>query len=300
MVITFTNIVHGNHTREALARVQKKSLNWITEVLQDLEKEGFIVKNKSYALVGSRIAVEVATTPHAIRFKELIFQYPTLKFEEILADSKLLYLVALSKDWISTDTAAKLSKTSKYAIARYRASLKQRGIIMQKGRLYKVNEKSWSPLRKFLKSYKKYARVEGSVRWKYQDELLVEVESKEKAEGTITGFARYGEYGIRVRTISTLCKLPLAPLSKEEVFVHSLFEVNDPRTLYLTLVFYLKNHLKPARVVPIAMKYGKYTVFEDFLKILKSKEEKIPSASIPSFSRKEFREVARLYGVKDV
>jgi len=297
MIEIFARIARGNNTIESLAKAQNKSVNWTGEIIQELEKEGFVIKNKSFKLKGSRIAVEISNTDHATKLKELIFKYSAMKFEDILSDSKLLFLASLSEDWIDMKTLTNLSQISKYMIDRYRPMMKNRGIIIQKKRLYKINENAWPSLREFLIAYKNYSPINGVVKWKYQNEIIFEVDRDNLVSGSITGFARYN---IKINFISVLCRVPDKKLTKEEIFVHSLFEVNDSRTLHLALTFYLKNKLNYKKVLPIAMKYGEYTMFENMMILLKSKEDKIKLESLPKFERTDFKRIARMYGVKNV
>lgn len=297
MIEIFARIAHGKKTIESLAKAQNKSVNWISEVIQELEKEGFVVKNKSFKLKGSRIAVGISNTIHATKLKELIFEYSTINFEDILADSKLLFLASLSEDWIDMKILTNLSQISKYMIDRYRPMMKNRGIIVQKKRLYKLNENAWPLLKEFLVAYKNYSFITGVVKWKYLNEIIFEVDREDLIIGSITGFAKYN---MKISFISALCRVPDKKLSKEEIFVHSLFEVHDPRTLYLALTFYLKNKLNYKKVLPITMKYGKYTMFENMISILKLKEDKIMLEKLPEFERTDFRRIASMYGVKNV
>ena len=48
------------------------------------------------------------------------------------------------------------------------------------------------------------------------------------------------------------------------------------------------------------MKYGKYTMFNNFIKILKTKEEKAKFDDLPEFDKKDFIRVANMYGVNNV
>lgn len=297
MIEIFAGIARGNKTIESLAKAQNKSVNWISEVIQELENEGFVIKNKSFKLKGSRIAAEISGTNHATKLKELIFEYPTINFGDILSDSKLLFLASLSEDWIDIRTLTNLIQISRYMTDRYIPMMKNRGIIVQKKGLYKLNENAWHLLKEFLIAYKNYACITGVVKWKYLDEILFEVDKDDLINGSITGFARYN---MKIRGISILCRVPEKNLSKEEIFVHSLFEVRDPRTLHLALTFYLKNKLNYKKVLPIAMKYGKYTIFENMIILLKSKEDKIRLEKLPEFERTDFRRIAGMYGVKNV
>jgi len=300
MIEIFPKIAAGNNTIEGLAKSQNKSVNWITEVVQELENEGFVIKRRSYKIKGSRILIELASTNHALKLKELIFQYQTIEFKEILSNSKVLFLAALSEDWTNMKIATELSNISKYAVERYRPMMKNRGIITERNNLYKINEKAWPVLRDFLIAYKNYSTILGQVKWKYNEESLFQVNSEKLIQDNTTGFYEYKNYGVSIGVISALCIQPKKNLSKEEIFVHSLFEVDDPRTLHLALTFYLKNNLSYEKVIPIAMKYGKYSMFENFVKLLKTKEEKVKFDYLPTYDRKDFMRIANMYGVKNV
>jgi len=300
MIEAFNKIAHGIEGIDNLSSAINKSPNRTVEIINDLEKEGFITKKSNYSIKGSRKIIELANTNHAVKLKELIFEYKTIKFNEIMSDSKLLFLAALSEDWMNTNSASDLSSVSKYMIERYRKMLKDRGVISQKDGLYKVNEKAWPLLKEFLIAYKNYSTIRGNVKWKYGDEVLFEIDREEMMQGVATGFYMYKDYGVEVGVISALCIIPKRKLSKEEVFVHSLFEVDDPRTLHLALTFYLKNKLNYQKVLSIAMKYGKYSMFENFVKILKTKEEKVKLEGFPTFDRKDFIRIANMYGVENV
>ena len=300
MIEIFPKIAAGNNTIEGLAKSQNKSVNWITEVVQELENEGFVIKRRSYKIRGSRIVIELASTNHALKLKELIFQYQTIEFKEILSNSKVLFLAALSEDWTNMKIATELSNISKYAVERYRPMMKNRGIITERNNLYKINEKAWPVLRDFLIAYKNYSTILGQVKWKYNEESLFQVNSEKLIQDNTTGFYEYKNYGVSIGVISALCIQPKKKLSIEEIFIHSLFEIDDPRTLHLALTFYLKNNLSYEKVIPIAMKYGKYSMFENFVKLLKTKEEKIKFDYLPTYDRKDFIRIANMYGVKNV
>ena len=172
MIRTFTLVTRGVNTIETIAKAQHKSVNWITEVLQDLEKEAFIVKKGNYSIKRSRILIEIASTYHALKLKELLFSYPGISFENVLTESRLLFLAAISEDWMNLKRAAELSGISKYIIERYRPQLKSRGIIVKKNKLYKLNEKAWPLLKEFIVAYKNYSTIEGNIKWKYNEEIL--------------------------------------------------------------------------------------------------------------------------------
>ncbi len=294
MIKVFAQIVRGANTIEKIAKINNKSVNFVSEILSDLEKEGFIVKRRTF-IEGNRISAEVSNVEHAIRFKELIFQYPTINFEDLISDSKLLFLATVSEDWISLDEVSKLSGVSKHMLSRYTSMIKNRGIIVRNKNLYKINRAAWPLLSDFILSYKNYAKINGSVKWKYEDEVLFEVDNSDLIQGSLTGLAKYADYGVEVFVVKALCRLPKEELSKEEVFVHSLFQVDDSRTLNLALTFYIKNKLNYKKVLPLAMRYGKYTMFNEMIKALKEGK-----SDTLKFNKRDFNRIASMYGLENV
>ncbi len=300
MINVFGEIVHGANMRELLATRLKKSLNWISEILNQLVSEGFVIKKQCYTLDGSRIRIELSGIQYSIRLKELIIEYQAIKLEDILANVKILYLAALSEDWISMQEACKLCKISRHTVSKINKGLMNRGIIIRKNKLYTINNKMWLLLRQFLLEYKNYGNYPGHIKWRFQNEVIFKVTKENNIQGNITGFYRYKDYGIMVGVISALCTLPKRQLNKEEIFVHSLFEVDDPRTLHLAMAFYLKNKLKYFKVLPIAMKYGKYTAFTNMIKLFGAKDKKIKLDQLPMFDSDDFIRILDLYEVKNV
>src|SRR3989344_3177590 len=256
MLKAFSHIIQGENTLTQLAKALNKSIYWTSRVLVSLEKEAFITKVRSPGLTKSRVLIAIAQSPHAIQLRELFFPSAGINFEEILSDSRILFLVAISEACISL-------------------------------------------LREFVVSYRNYSNI-GGVKWKYDKEIIFEVQNEKLLQGTITGLYAYKNYGINIGVISSLCYLPKKELSKEEIFVHSLFEVDDPRTLNLALTFYLKTNLQYKKVLPIAMRYGKYSMFENFVNLLDTKEDILKLEGLPTFDHKDFIRIADMYGVKHV
>lgn len=300
MIQIFTNVAQGVNTIEKLAKLRNKSINWISEVLQELTTEGFITKQTNYSAKGSRKIIEIASTIHAQKLKEIILYYNTIAFEDILADSKILFLSAISQDWITLHIASQLSNVSIYTIQRYTRALQNRGIIIKKNSLYTINEKAWLGLKEFLIAYRNYITINGVIKWKYQNEVIVQVSAEQKVDGSITGLANYDTFGVQVLTIKAMYVIPKRKISKEETFIHSLYEVEDPRTLHLALTFFIKNKLSIKKLIPMAMKYGVYSKVKEIEQLLKTKDEIVRMDSLPVFERKDFIRIASIYGVKHV
>ncbi|MBI4980600.1 hypothetical protein HZC30_03545 [Candidatus Woesearchaeota archaeon] len=297
MLGAYQEIIHGANTIDKLAGKLHKSANRISEIISELATNGFIIGKQKYHQQDSRLVIEISGTNYSLRLRELMIEYPYIKFEDILAESKLLFLAAISEDWISMSEALKLCRISKHTVNRYIRSFLNRGIVQKKRDLYTINAKMWPLLRQFILDYKNYGLIGGHIKWRFQEEMLFEVDREDNVQGETSGLVRYRDYGVFVGVISALCYIPKKKLRKEEIFVHSLFEVDDPRTLHLAATFYVKNKLKYLKVLPVAMKYGKYTLFQSFMKIFESEQDLLKLDLLPPFDRKDFKRMAQMYSV---
>ena len=283
MLKAYQEIIHGANTIDKLAGKLHKSTNRISEIISELATNGFVIRKQEYHRQGCRLVLEISGTNYSLRLRELMIEYQSIKFEDILAESKLLFLAAISEDRISMSEALKLCQMSKHTVNRYIRSFLNRGIVLKQHGLYTINIKMWPLLRQFILDYKNYGLVSGHIKWRFQEEMLVEVDREDNILGETSGLARYRDYGVFVGVISALCYIPKKKLRKEEIFVHSLFEVDDPRTLHLAATFYVKNKLKYHKVLPVAMKYGKYSMFKSFMKIFESEQDKVELDLLPPF-----------------
>ncbi len=301
MVRVFRIVCHGNDTLQGIAKEAKKSLSWTSEILNQLIKEQFITAKFAISRPGSRKIFRIADTTYAIKLKQLMYRKPYIDFSEIIAGNKLKVLLAILYDWKDYKTISKMIKTSVNAVRQTIPKLRNRGVITKKGRLLKFNNVAWNNLFEFLKELRNFSSLNGFLLWKYDNEMIYVVDGKKLAKGTLTGFNRYVDYGVRVATVTGCCYLPEKMLTKEEIFVHSLLQIDDPRLLHLALTFYVKHKLNTKRVKKLAMYYDCYSKYEELnaLTLLKEDYKKVESFQT-TFDRKDFHRVAHMYGVKNV
>jgi len=300
MLKAFSLAVRGSETLPELAKALGKSQNWVSEVVSELAEEGYVAKERKAGLRQTRLKTKLSGTPYALKLKELLFQYKTVDFAPILCGMRLDMLAALCLDWKGLTLASQQSGVSLAAARLYAKQLLNRGVLQRQGRLYRVNEKAWPVLQSFLQELRNYSLLNGALKWKYKDEEIFAIDDEKLKKGVYTGFVRYSDFGITIGLVSQLCHVPARKLSKEEIFVHSLFEVDDSRTLYLALTFYVKNRLARGKVEKAAMKCDLYTKFSELTQLFAAKEEKLKVGSLPEFELQDFRRVAAVYGVKNV
>ncbi|MBI2559472.1 hypothetical protein HYW20_09180 [Candidatus Woesearchaeota archaeon] len=300
MLQAFKLVIHDYNTISQLSQKLHRSKNWISEVVSELEEEGFIAKESSFSLNKSRKKIVISNSPYALKLRDLMIEYKTIDFSQILSGARLKLLTSVCFDWKTIKSASPLAGISLIAARTLSKELANRGILSRQHGMCRVNSKTWHLLFEFLKEYRNFSRLNGRIKWKYGNEIIFEIDEPKLKKGVYTGFSRYEDYGIKIHAVKALCYFPEKKLSKEDIFVHSLLEIEDSRTLYLFLAFFLKNKLPRGKARQKAMFYDMYSAFRDFETLLDSKEEAIKTEHLPRFDRNEFRRIARMYGVKNV
>jgi hypothetical protein len=130
-------------------------------------------------------------------------------------------------------------------------------LLLHKDRTYRVNEKVWPQVRRFLVEFQKYEEsidsripVNAVIYFKNDEEIIFS--SNEELNASLTAFSAYENFGIKLYNITYFYYLPKKKLSVEEVFRHSLYvsEKNPEEIRYIIFValFYLKNRKNLAKI----------------------------------------------------
>lgn len=301
MVRIFKIVCHGNDTLPGIAKEAGKSLSWTSDILTQLVKEQFLTAEWTTSRPGTRKIFRVADTSYAAKLKQLMYLQPYLDFSEIITGCRLKVLSAILYDWKDYGTISKMVKSSVHAVRQIVPKLKNKGIIAKQGRLLKFNRTAWNPLFEFLNELRNFFSLNGSLLWKYDTEIIYVVDNEKLVQGTLTGFNRYSDYGFKVVTVTGCCYLPEKKLTKEEIFIHSLLQVDEPRLLHLALAFYMKHKLNTSKVEKLAIYYDCYSRYNELraLPLLKEDYKKAESFQT-TFDRKDFQRIAHMYGVKNV
>ena len=299
MVKVFTTICHGKITLSDIASETGKSISWVSEILTKLEEAGFVSEVRDIPKMGSRKSFRVRETPYAQKLKELVFFHPTMDFTEIITGTKLKILTASLFDWKDYSTIAKMLRKPLTAIRQVVPPLRNRGLIRVQGKLFRFNKKAWPRLFEFLQEWRNFSTIEGYVLWKYGNEMLFVVDKEELVKGVLTGFNEYRKFGVLVHNVTGCCYLPAKRLTKREIFVHSLHQVDDPRTLHLVLTYFLKNRLDDKKTHELATYYDCYSKYEG-LKTLPGVKEEFTKLDAfgTTFDKIDFYRIATMYDVK--
>lgn len=156
---------------------------------------------------------------------------------------------------------------------------------------YQFNAKLWPRMKEFLNGLQQYdetvdSRIPaGSSIYHKNDEEIV-FSTKAEFDATLTGFSMYEHFGIRIFPVDYTYYLPKKKLTKNEVFLHSLYRAEKETTkqnLVLIALFYIK-HKKT-----LSVKH----------EILRNIDEVLRRTVIKGYPRySEIRERAVMYDIK--
>lgn len=291
MIRVLTLVCKGSSTIKDLSRELNLSSTRIYDVIADLEKLNFVVKERK----GMTINIKLAETDYAQEFKRMINVKNYVKFEEFLYGLNFRILSYCIAGWKAVKSIAEQLKLSEKTIRNRLPVLMNRGLFSkQEIGLYRVSEKAWPELYSFLEKFRMFSLIKGNVLWKFENEILFQVLKEGDIKGVPTGFSLYPKLRVEMTGIKICCYLPEKKLSEEEIFIHSILETQDAREIMLALVFYLKHRLNKNKLYQLAMKYDCIEKLKDLDRLLNQEETKVLSF----IKEKELNEFFEVYDIK--
>lgn len=249
-------VINGFDSLEALQAELSRSKSWVSRIIDSLDQQGFIRKAHN----GRIVRIENATTPHGIAFRNMYFDKPYRKYPEIFSGKNLDVLQAIVTGEKCTKTIGDMMNVQARIIRPRLKFLASNGLIIKSGKRYAVSSKQEKVI-EFLESLRNFSKKNGIVLWKYGKTALLKTNKASDINGSLTGFNKYSDYGIDINTISFLYYTNMKKLSVEEVFIHSLFEINDQRTFAFAVTLYAKQKLflkrKKEKIIELAEKFDK-------------------------------------------
>ena len=287
-------IYSGKETLSEIAKVLHVGFKQVSKVVISLEKKLLCKKIRQ----GKHVRIEMSDSYPASAFRTLIIQNKPLKLDSFLYGIRFRILSSCLYESKTSKEIADMLKVSRKSVQNILYSFINRQVLKREKREIIFQRNAWPYLYDFLDAHRKVS-LNGGVLWKYENEMVFEVREEKEVKGTLTGFSAYGNYGMPIRNIKQCCYLPLKKLSKAEVFLHSLLQIgDDTRLLDLTIAFYNKNKLKKMELTAIAPKYDLKVKVKDFMQVIKSKDEKIKTNTLPFTSRRGIRDMLKLYEVE--
>ena len=299
MVRALIAVINGSNCLEALQKDMKVSKSWMARIVNSLNGQGFVTKEHK----GRVVTIEVATTPHAIAFKDMYLEKPYRKYPEIFSGRNLDVLQAIVSEEKSSETIGEMLHVQARIVRPRIRFLANNGLITKAGKRYIVARKQKEVI-PFLQSLRNFSKKKGIVLWQFGNTALLKANKLSDISGLLTGFNKYADFGVEVNTAAFVYCTGVENLSVEDIFVHSLFEINDQRTFGLATTLFAKQrlYLKKQKILHIAEKFDKLGGANDIANAYDMiKNNKIKAKSLPPLADvKEIRQLFDLYGVKNV
>ncbi len=157
---------------------------------------------------------------------------------------------------------------------------------------YILNNKIWPKMKEFFAELKKYEetadkRVPPGAVIYYKNESEIVFSTKVECNAALTGFSAYELFGIKLLPVDYTYYLPKRTLTKQEVFLHSLYRAEkegDARDFVFIALFYLKHKNK--------LKNIKHGIIDNINKVMQGKKIKY----YPTYG--EIKDRADVYDIK--
>ena len=242
-----------------LSQIELKTLeqiaqgnNNIKEIARNLNRDKSRLYRTKQELIGKDILrfsngkLEPKRLTYIVILLQLLSKYPNLV--PLLSGSGIPILTAL----LEFNTIKEIEENTDFEKSIIYRKIKQAilisVVIQTRKKTYALNKKIWNDLIRFLEELKKYDETtdpripaNSTIYYKANEEIIFSNKSELKAE--LTGFSAYGQFGIKLLLPTNYYYLPEKPLSKKEVFTHSLYitqKETDIRNLTFIGLFYRK------------------------------------------------------------
>lgn len=299
MIVILVEVVKGVDNLSELALKTGLSRNRCSELAIELEKSHLLVRERP----GMKRKLNLSDSPIATSFREMYLAKPYMKYLDFLYGTKLNLLQLLIYEPKSVDVLSKITYTSEGIVRSNLRALKYANLLWREKSKYLFANKAHPLIYNFLNALRTFTAENKRILWKFNEEELFRTR-EESMVTELTGFNRYVDFGVEVRTIDYFCITPARRPTEREIFVNSLLQIGEePRLLGLAIAFYLKNHLEGKKLDFLISKYELNGHFEEFIKtisMLKAGKERIENTKIPSITQREIEEILNLYNVKNV
>ena len=287
-VRVLAELAKGNNNYEKITKNLNISKSWLSEIITELEKKQFITKERQ----GLKLNINISEASFAQAIKHLFYKVNYIDFENFLFGLKFRILSCSLFSWKTSNEISNQLNVPVKSVRNTLSLLQNQGLITRESRTIMFNKKAWPELYAFLEKYRNFSQIQGNLLWKFEEEQIFEVLEEKQIQGSMTGFSRYNDFGITLFETKICCHLPKKDLSKEEIFIHSLLQIDDSRMTGLAVIFFKKHKLKNPD--ELAVKYDCLDRLEDIKKIMQGKE----AVMLPHISEQKLKDLMEVYNVK--
>lgn len=286
------SLIAGNDSLKTISQQTDRSRSWVSTVLSTLTKRGFCTKERT----GNVVRYYPGAAAPIQKLIKAINATPGFDFETFLSGLNLRILLFCAFAPKTSKLIARNLGTSVKAIQNRITVLQSRGLLTREKnhQLISFNKKMYPWIGWFLQELRLYSDKPVTILWKFEERMLFETRKKEEIAGVLTGFSRYSELNVPLYLNVFCCYWPKKRLGKEEIFIHSLWEIDHAREIMLALTFYLKHRLNEKKLEELAREYDCGERLEDLRRILRQEK-----TSILSFIKEEeLKEFFNDYGLQ--
>jgi DNA-binding Lrp family transcriptional regulator len=260
-------------------------------ILKELTNEDYIKKQNS--------EIVFKKNAKAALFQDVASKYNT---EKLLHDSNDVIFSILSKP-VTMDDLRRLSNLSLRAIQRSISELESIGVIKKENGKLSIddNKEQLYLFAKLLKTERQRKQVEPYAELIYQDQTrtIKKIPKGAMAQGELTGFSLFSDYGIEYHTTDDYYVTQQSALTIEEVLIHAVLsakKASDKLGLTIAILFYLKNKPKmdPLSIRKVAKSHGIDDLWVDVEGYVRNNRLKNQDFFLP---RAEFEQKAALYQI---
>lgn len=289
--LVLRKLVNQSYSIAQLAYTLHRSPSWTSEIIKQLEQEGFVLKKKK----GITVQAALAQTSPAIALQRLLVRKQSIPFEKYAVGKSLLMLFSLLHEPKSVKELSWICNLNQQMVRYYLRRLLHYFVLGKDKKRYIISRQGFPELWDFLEAYRNFSPVSGSVVWKLGKEILFE--TRHEVDAQLTGFTAFSNHGVKMHTVKGTYYLPKKKLSAAEIGIHALATLDDPRLLALVIVFFLKNKLTSKKMELLAAKYDCRERLDDLFIVIHSTHQQIVARSLPAITRRELDETLKMYGV---
>ena len=223
----------------------KSISNNIKKSNKQIYKSSEKLKDHNFLRLSNGVLIPRKTT-HVTLLLQLLREFPNLTI--ILSGSGLQIISSLTKPKKIADIKRETGISKTVIYDKLQQFLDISAIVRLENNKFLVNKSIWNNLYHFLEEFKKYEettdpRVPANSTIYYKNDNEIVFSNNASLPAIPTGFSAYQEYGIKLLLPTNYYYLPNKSLTKQEIFLHSLYITEKEQTIRhktYTALFYVK------------------------------------------------------------
>lgn len=292
--------VRGEPTVSALAEELDRSVNYVSELVDRIEKKGLVRTTRS----GKTKHVHRSSARAIESLDKFVQRYPHIPFPELLGSATLCVLYHLDRP-ASATTLAERAGVHRSTVYRSLSPLRHRGIVYQDDGRFALNDEfeELVTLAREFAHHRNRNRIEEhvgtyTILWESLDEFLVQTDEPIESDAFhVTGPERFQEYDLPLLARQRRYYLhseSTNEISPEDLCCHTLVIGDDTRSQSYCLLLLSEVDVDRDELLDVAARYDVEDDVRSLLEYLDT-DGGTRTETLPEWD--EFRDLADEYGV---